>query len=173
MRIVHYLNQFFGGVGGEEKAGMGLEVREGATGPGKLFEQIMDAASLVSELLNAADRLNILVTSRERLHLQAEIEFGVPPLTVPEEDCDDNVDDLFKFDSVRLFVERAKKANSDFELTVRLVNFTRDFGDELVWTNPRGRCELRRAKNCAADFLRERCRRARVKGDIKISFVER
>ena len=39
MRIAHYLNQFFAGVGAEEKAGMPLEIREGAVGPGKLFEQ--------------------------------------------------------------------------------------------------------------------------------------
>ena len=39
MRIAHYLNQFFAGVGAEEKAGMPLEIREGAVGPAKLFEQ--------------------------------------------------------------------------------------------------------------------------------------
>ena len=36
MRVVHYLNQFFGGIGAEEQAGMGLEARDGAVGPGKL-----------------------------------------------------------------------------------------------------------------------------------------
>jgi len=41
MRIVHYLNQFFGGLGGEEKAGTPLEVREGAVGPARLLEQIL------------------------------------------------------------------------------------------------------------------------------------
>ena len=35
MRVVHYLNQFFGGIGAEEQAGMGLEVRDGAVGPGR------------------------------------------------------------------------------------------------------------------------------------------
>lgn len=39
MRIAHYLNQFFAGVGAEEKAGMPLESRESAVGPGKLLEQ--------------------------------------------------------------------------------------------------------------------------------------
>ena len=33
MRVVHYLNQFFGGIGAEEHAGVGLEVRDGAVGP--------------------------------------------------------------------------------------------------------------------------------------------
>ena len=35
MRVVHYLNQFFGGVGGEESAHLALEARDGAVGPGK------------------------------------------------------------------------------------------------------------------------------------------
>src|SRR2546422_11217059 len=55
MRIVHYLNQFFGGGGGEEKAGMGLEVREGGTGPGKLFEQIMGDDAQVAVTLVCGD----------------------------------------------------------------------------------------------------------------------
>src|SRR5215813_15443113 len=42
MRIVHYLNQFFGGLGGEDKAGAPLEAREGAVGPG-LLQKIREA----------------------------------------------------------------------------------------------------------------------------------
>lgn len=34
IRIVHYLNQFFAGIGGEDKADIKPEVREGAVGPG-------------------------------------------------------------------------------------------------------------------------------------------
>src|SRR5262249_16173267 len=60
-----------------------------------------------------------------------------------------------------------------FELAVRLINFAGDFRDELVGTDARGRGEVCGAKNCSADFLRERCGAARVRGDIKISFVER
>ena len=33
-RVVHYINQFFGGIGGEEKADHKPEVREGVVGPG-------------------------------------------------------------------------------------------------------------------------------------------
>ncbi len=39
MRVVHYLNQFFGGIGGEEHADRPVEVREGAVGPGRAFDQ--------------------------------------------------------------------------------------------------------------------------------------
>jgi len=41
MRIIHYLNQFFGGIGAEEQAGSALEIREGAIGPGKLLETLL------------------------------------------------------------------------------------------------------------------------------------
>src|SRR4029453_9133113 len=41
MRVIHYLNQFFGGIGAEEQAGVGLEARDGAVGPGKLLEQLL------------------------------------------------------------------------------------------------------------------------------------
>lgn len=34
IKIVHYINQFFGGIGGEEKAGIEPEIRAGAIGPG-------------------------------------------------------------------------------------------------------------------------------------------
>ncbi len=36
-RIVHYINQFFAGIGGEEKAGVAPESRQGAVGPGTAF----------------------------------------------------------------------------------------------------------------------------------------
>jgi glycine reductase len=41
MRIAHYVNQFFGGIGAEEHAGKGLEIREGAVGPGKALEPLL------------------------------------------------------------------------------------------------------------------------------------
>jgi len=47
MRIIHYLNQFFGGLGGEEQAGAPLEVRDGAIGPGKLLEQLLGGEARV------------------------------------------------------------------------------------------------------------------------------
>lgn len=40
-RVVHYLNQFFGGRGGEDKAGTGVEVREGVVGPGMALQKAL------------------------------------------------------------------------------------------------------------------------------------
>lgn len=55
MRVVHYLNQFFGGLGGEEKASAALEVREGPIGPGKLLEQFLGPDAQVVMTLVCGD----------------------------------------------------------------------------------------------------------------------
>ena len=65
MRVVHYLNQFFGGLGGEEKAGTSLEVREGASGPGKLLEQLLGADATVVMTLVCGD--NYAVENQEQM----------------------------------------------------------------------------------------------------------
>jgi glycine reductase len=41
MRIVHYVNQFFAGVGGEEAAGVPPALREGAVGPGRALAALL------------------------------------------------------------------------------------------------------------------------------------
>ena len=41
MRIVHYVNQFFGGKGGEEAADLEPDLQDGAVGPGRLLEQVL------------------------------------------------------------------------------------------------------------------------------------
>src|SRR5262245_32694390 len=48
------------------------------------FEQVVDAAPLIGELLAAAANLKALVTSREPLHLAGEHEYAVPPLLLPD-----------------------------------------------------------------------------------------
>ena len=44
------------------------------------FEQLLDAAELVGELLRAAPRLRVLTTSRARLRVYGEHELEIPPL---------------------------------------------------------------------------------------------
>lgn len=55
MRVVHYLNQFYGGLGGEAKAGVPLETREGAVGPGRLLEQVLGEGTKVVTTLVCGD----------------------------------------------------------------------------------------------------------------------
>ena len=55
LRVVHYVNQFFGGVGGEEKANMPVEVRKGAIGPGRLFQQLLGEQGTVVATIICGD----------------------------------------------------------------------------------------------------------------------
>lgn len=65
MRIVHYLNQFFGGVGGEEQAGSPLQERDEAVGPGRLLEQCLGSDAIVVKTLICGD--NYAVEHQEEL----------------------------------------------------------------------------------------------------------
>jgi len=52
VRIVHYLNQFFGGIGGEKEADVGLQVREGPVGPGLgLMKALGERGQIVATLI--------------------------------------------------------------------------------------------------------------------------
>ena len=55
MRVVHYLNQFFGGLGGEEVANAPPEVRDGAVGPGRLLERVLGQDSQVVKTVICGD----------------------------------------------------------------------------------------------------------------------
>jgi betaine reductase len=41
IRVVHYLNQFFAQIGGEEKADVGPQVKDGPIGPGRALQQAL------------------------------------------------------------------------------------------------------------------------------------
>src|SRR6185295_9215244 len=55
MKIVYYVNQFFGGIGAEELAGAPLEFRDGALGPAKLFENLMGGEAVVTMTIVCGD----------------------------------------------------------------------------------------------------------------------
>lgn len=55
-RVVHYINQFFAGVGGEDKARMGLQVKDGAVGPGLALQaSLKDRGTVVATVLCGDD----------------------------------------------------------------------------------------------------------------------
>lgn len=66
------------------------------------FEQVLVAAPVVKELYDSAAGLKILVTSRTPLRLASELEKAIRPLAAPA--------------AVELFLVRARKARSGFEL---------------------------------------------------------
>lgn len=52
LRVVHYINQFFAGIGGEEMANHKPEVREGALGPGLALQAgLKDEAEIVATVI--------------------------------------------------------------------------------------------------------------------------
>lgn len=51
-KVVHYINQFFAGIGGEEKANIKPEVREGVVGPGMALKgTIKEEAEIVATII--------------------------------------------------------------------------------------------------------------------------
>ena len=52
LRVVHFVNQFFAGIGGEDQAHVGVSVREGVVGPGRALQQALgDTARIVATLV--------------------------------------------------------------------------------------------------------------------------
>ncbi len=78
------------------------------------FEQIVSAAPLLTELLEACAELRMLVTSREALRLRGEREFPLSPLALPDRPA---IETLSQSPSIALFVQRAQASQPDFKLT--------------------------------------------------------
>ena len=57
LRVVHYLNQFFAGLGGEEKSDYPVSARTGPVGPGVLLDKILGADADVVATVFAGDGL--------------------------------------------------------------------------------------------------------------------
>ncbi len=81
------------------------------------FEQVVEAAPLVEDLLIACPKLKAIVTSRAVLHLQAEHEFPMSSLALPDLSQLPTYEDLAHYSAVALFVQRAKAVLPSFQLT--------------------------------------------------------
>ena len=76
---------------------------------------IGDIAPLASRILQAAPRVRLLATSRERLRIAGEALFVLPMLKVPSPSIP--LSQLESYDSIALFVERASSPGSPFVIT--------------------------------------------------------
>lgn len=81
------------------------------------FEQLVSAASHLSELLLACPELKLLVTSRAVLHLRGEHVFPIPPLALsdPHQLAAQSI--LSSSSAVALFCQRSQEITPDFQLT--------------------------------------------------------
>jgi predicted ATPase len=78
---------------------------------------VAEAGPVIEELLTAAPRLKVLVTSRIVLSLRGEQEYAVPPLEPPDPERLPDLLTLGRFDAVRLFTERALAVRPQFRVT--------------------------------------------------------
>jgi predicted ATPase/DNA-binding SARP family transcriptional activator len=78
------------------------------------FEQLLPETDLLVELMQQAPGLVLLVTSRQRLNLQAEWVFDLTGLEYPAGSA---LEDLESYSAVQLFIQRARQVERDFSLS--------------------------------------------------------
>ena len=95
-----------------------------ALGPGPCLlvldnlEQIPDAAPVTAELLAACPDLTVLATSRGSLHLRAEHELPVSPLTLPDLEHLPDPETLARVPAVELLVERGRAVRGSLAVSL-------------------------------------------------------
>ena len=81
-------------------------------------EHLLDAsARLVDALLRSCPKVSVLASSREALGIAGERAYRVPSLSAPDLKQVYTPDSVSKYESVRLFIDRAVAARSDFTVT--------------------------------------------------------
>lgn len=81
------------------------------------FEQVIETAPLVSDLLSAAPALKVIVTSRQPLMISGEQEHPLPPMDVPDVAHLEDTETVSQYESVELFINRAQSVNPGFEIS--------------------------------------------------------
>ena len=81
-------------------------------------EHLLADVSIVADaLLGAGSHLRLLVTSREGLGIDGERLFPLRSLSTPAATASHNADEVREYESVKLFVDRARRAVRDFDVT--------------------------------------------------------
>jgi predicted ATPase/class 3 adenylate cyclase len=96
------------------------------------FEQVIEGAPLVADLLRSCPRLSVIATSRAALRVSGEQEYPVPGLPVPrdilalseleklnltKEERGLGAEAITQYEAVRLFIARAVSVRPDFAVT--------------------------------------------------------
>jgi DNA-binding SARP family transcriptional activator/predicted ATPase len=77
------------------------------------LEHLLEGTPLLTEVLQVAPKIKLLVTSRERLNLQGEWVYTLVGLAcAPEE----HVGDLARFDAAQLFLQTARRVHFGFQV---------------------------------------------------------
>jgi non-specific serine/threonine protein kinase len=75
---------------------------------------VRPVAEVVVRLLGECERISVLATSRERLNVEGETTWRLPPLKLPE--TADSAGSAASTDAVRLFVDRARSGRPGFDI---------------------------------------------------------
>lgn len=81
------------------------------------FEQVIDASEIINEIISNCPEVKMLITSRILLHVQAEREFPLNSLSLPEKRDFNDPRKILEYDSVKLFAERARNIDPNFKIT--------------------------------------------------------
>jgi non-specific serine/threonine protein kinase len=81
------------------------------------FEQVVDAAPVLTDLLKDCPDLKILVTSRVVLRVSGERQYPVSPLAAPDVTPLPSPQDIMAFSGVQLFLDRAQQVRPSFGVT--------------------------------------------------------
>jgi predicted ATPase/DNA-binding XRE family transcriptional regulator len=79
------------------------------------FEQVLDAAPVVADLLTSTTTLRLVVTSRAPLRVRGEREYGVEPLALDADPM--SMADVTGSPAVQLFAERVRDVQPAFRVT--------------------------------------------------------
>ena len=77
------------------------------------FEHLLDATTLIDDILISAPKVKVLATSRERLNLQAELLFNLSGMDFPDWETPE---DALAYTAVKLFLQSATRIRPDFAL---------------------------------------------------------
>jgi predicted ATPase/class 3 adenylate cyclase len=80
---------------------------------------VQTCAQFTDDLLHTCPRLKVMASSREALGIAGEVTFQVPSLSLPRSGSPMDVEELLKYEAVRLFVERATAVNTHFVLSAQ------------------------------------------------------
>lgn len=81
------------------------------------FEQVLPAAELLAELLDACPRVRLLITSRVVLGIVGEHVVDIRPFPLPLAEARGTSPDPLHLEAIQLFAERAQALDPEFTLT--------------------------------------------------------
>jgi predicted ATPase len=88
-------------------------------------------AETAATLLAASRQLTFVCTSREPLHVAGEVTWALGPLSMPQPGTAVTLEELQRFEAVRLLVDRASLSDPGFELTADNADAIRQLCERL------------------------------------------